>query len=316
MVCAIIVILKITEKGNNMKKRIFAIFLSALMLFAGCAKEEETDNIKVVATLFPQYDFVREIGKDKVQVELMLPPGADSHSYEPTPKEIMEIANSDIFVYTGNDMEPWISKIINGIGKDKLNILDVSEGVNLILDEHKEHNHNKDPHIWTSPVNAIKMCENIVDGLIKADEKNKDFYLNNFHEYKVKLEKLDKDFKNTVENGKRKKIVFGGKFALNYFVKEYGISVVSAYENCQDNSEPGARQMADIVNIIKEENIPVIYYEELSNPKVSRTLSEETGVEILLFHSCHNLSKDDFISGKTYLDIMNDNLINLKRGLM
>lgn len=301
-----------------MKNKFTIIFLLLIFLIpAGCAKKEEsTDNIKIIATLFPQYDFVREIGKDKVQVKLLLPPGADSHSYEPTPKEIMEIADSDIFVYTGNNMEPWVSKILSGISEDKLNILDVSEGVSLILDEHKEHSNGVDPHIWSSPVNAIKMCENIVNNLIITDEKNKDFYLENFENYKKKLEKLDMDFRNAVENGKRKKIVFGGKFALNYFVKEYGISVISAYENCQDNSEPGARQMADIVNVINKENIPVIYFEELSDPKVAKTISEETGVEMLLFHSCHNLSKEDFLSGKTYLSIMNDNLINLKRGII
>jgi len=232
-------------------------------------------------------------------------------------------------------MEPWAEKIIQSTDSDSINILDVSNGITLEKEEHEheedeyeedeiensgehggdEHNHEYDPHIWTSPVMAKKMVDNIAASLCYVDSENASYYKSNAENYKKQLDELDSEFSDIVSTGVRNKIYFGGRFALHYFTEQYGLEHESAYDNCSSETEPNARDIAQIIDEIKENEIPVIYYEELTDPKVSRSISEDTGVEMLLFHSCHNISKDDFEKGVTYLDLMKQNAENLRKGL-
>lgn len=335
-----------------MKKLLNAILVALLAsaLF-GCTQNQNTPNvikdelvnkkIKVVTTLFPQYDFARQIAGDKAEIVLLLPPGAESHSFEPTPSDIISINKSDVFIYTGKYMEPWAERIIQSIDSGTVNVLDASSGITLVKEEHDHnegdhhdgeldedeheheeevhggdgHNHEYDPHIWTSPVIAIKMVDNIASSLCYADPENASYYKANAESYKMQLGLLNDEFSEIVTSGLRNKIYFGGRFALHYFIEEYGLEYESAYDNCSSETEPSARDMAHIIDEIKENNIPVIYYEELTDPKVSRSISEDTGAEMMLFHSCHNLSKKDFDSGVTYLDLMKQNAENLRKGL-
>jgi len=334
-----------------MKKILTVIFvvLLAASLF-GCTQNQKTsdlsenensnEKIKIVTTLFPQYDFARQIAGDKAEVALLLPPGAESHSFEPTPSDIITINKADIFIYTGKYMEPWAEKIIQSTDSDTINILDVSNGITLFKEDHEHdeeehdedehteddidnseehggdgHNHEYDPHIWTSPVIAKKMVDNIAASLCYVDSENASYYKSNAEKYKKQLDELDAEFNEIVNTGVRNKIYFGGRFALHYFTEEYGLEHESAYDNCSSETEPSAHDIAQIIDEIKEHKIPVIYYEELTDPKVSRSISEDTGAEMLLFHSCHNISKEDFEKGVTYLDIMKQNAENLKKGL-
>ncbi len=338
-------------------KKIFTVILVVLLASAlsGCTQnhnvsdtlenEENIEKLKIVTTLFPQYDFARQIAGDNAEITLLLPPGADSHSFEPTPADIIAINNADIFIYTGKYMEPWADKIIKSIDSDSINILDVSAGITLVKeedehehnedeeehehdDEHEEdeeehehdeddhgHSHEYDPHIWTSPVMARKMTDNIAASLCYVDPDNASFYKSNAENYKTRLDELDAEFREIVSSGLRNKLYFGGKFALYYFAAEYGLEYKSAYDNCSSETEPSAQDIAQIINEIKENNVPVIYYEELTDPKVSRSISEDTGAEMLLFHSCHNVSKEDFEKGVTYLELMTQNTENLRKGL-
>lgn len=340
-------------------KRIITAILVVLLATAlfGCTqnqntsdileKENSIEKIKIVTTLFPQYDFTRQIAGDKAEIALLLPPGAESHSYEPTPSDIISINKADVFIYTGKYMEPWADKIIQSIDSDTVNILDVSSGIPLDKEEHEHehdehdehdeheneehedeehedesiaegevgHNHEYDPHIWTSPVIAKKMVDNIAASLCYVDTKNASYYISNAENYKKQLDSLDAEFTDIVNNSARNKIYFGGRFALHYFAEEYGLEYKSAYDNCSSETEPSVHDIAEIIDEINEYNIPTIYYEELTDPKVSRSISEDTGVEMLLFHSCHNISKTDFDNGVTYLDLMKQNAENLKKGL-
>ncbi|HBD65212.1 MAG TPA: ABC transporter substrate-binding protein [Clostridiales bacterium] len=327
-------------------KKILNAILVALLASAlfGCTQNQNTPNvikdelvnkkIKVVTTLFPQYDFTRQIVGDKAEIVLLLPPGAESHSFEPTPSDIISINKADVFIYTGKYMEPWAERIIQSIDSGTVNVLDASSGITLVKEEHNHdedehhdgeheeevhgedgHNHEYDPHIWTSPVMAIKMVDNIASSLCYADPENASYYKANAESYKMQLGLLNDEFSEIVASGLRNKIYFGGRFALHYFIEEYGLEHESAYDNCSSETEPSARDMAHIIDEIKENNIPVIYYEELTDPKVSRSISEDTGAEMMLFHSCHNLSKKDFDSGVTYLDLMKQNAENLRKGL-
>lgn len=281
---------------------------------------ESGKKLKIVATLFPQYDFARQIAGDKADVILLLPPGTDSHSFEPTASNIIDINKSDLFIYTGKYMEIWAERIIESLESDDVTILDVSKGITLVKNEEEEndlvgHYHEYDPHIWTSPVMAKTMAENIGTTLCYLDPENADYYKARTEKYLNELESLNLEIKTIVEDGKRNKIYFGERFALYYFAKEYGLDYMSAYDNCSSETEPSVHDMALIIDEVKENNIPVIYYQELSDPKVSRAISEATGAKMLLFHSCHNLTKEDFDNGVTYVDLMKQNAINLKEGL-
>ena len=308
-------------------KQGMAAVLAGLGLAAslsGCAaqkvQEEENGKLQVVATLFPQYDFARQVAGDLAQVTLLMPPGVESHSFEPTPQDMVTIENADLFIYTGDVMEPWAQSILDGVGRQEA-VLDVSSGITLEPDgvgdgEEDGHEHGGlDPHIWTSPVLAQKMVENIRDALCEKDPGHAEDYQANAESYLEQLKALDQEFREIVSTGKRQEIVFAGRFAFHYFVKEYGLDYVAAYDSCSHESEPSARAVAEIVERIRADQIPVVYYEELVDPKVARSISEETGAKTLLLHSCHNVSKEEFERGEGYLSLMQQNAKNLREGL-
>ena len=180
---------------------------------------------------------------------------------------------------------------------------------------HEGHEHNVDPHIWTNPVFAKEMAIKICDALCGIDPENEEYYRGNLDEVILKLENLDSEFRNIVSESKDKFIVFGGRFAFYYFVEEYGISYVSAYESCSSEAEPSAAKISEIIKTVKDRGIKTIYYEELTTGKVADIICEETGAEKVILHSCHNISSEDFNSGLSYFDIMEQNAVNLRKGL-
>lgn len=286
------------------------------------------EKISITTTLFPQYDFAKAIAGDKANVKMILPLGSESHNYEPSPSDIIDIDSSDMFIYTGDYMEGWVSNILGNL-TDTM-VVDVSKNITLdkVEDENDhdhdddtdhdhahEHHHDYDPHIWTSPKNAMIIVDNITNALCDLDTKNAEYYKSNAQEYKLKLQHLDEEFQQVVQNGNTNKIFFGGKFALYYFARDYGLQYVSAYDSCSDETEPSAKTVASIISQMKEQHIPVIFYEELTNPTVAQTIANETGATPLLFHSCHNVSKEDFDNGVTYLSLMEQNVKNLKLAL-
>ena len=284
---------------------------------AGCSEREK---LKVIATLFPQYDFTRQIAGNRADVRLLLPPGSESHTYEPSPSDIIRIDKADMFIYTGRNMEHWADKIISSVKSEKIMAVDVSKGIKLIRhedEEHegKQHQHVFDPHIWTDPANAVIMADNILSSLCAARPEEAEYFRENAKKFKRELKKLDKEFSDAVSSGSRKKIVFGGRNAFAYFLRRYGLESVSASDFCSTQADPGVKRIAEIIRDVRKEKIPVIYYGELVLPKTAKTISEETGVRLLPLNSCHNLSAEDMKKGKTYLSIMRENLFNLKEGL-
>jgi len=295
--------------------------VSLIFLLAGCASDSEkevpavkdtkSDKLQVVATLFPQYDFARQIAGDMAEVTLLLPPGVESHSFEPTPSDIIKINESELFVYTGEYMEPWSQKIIDSMqdSGSRSTVLDVSQGIELVKTE------EIDPHFWTDPLTAKVMVANIRDALSRVDPTNADYYKENAVKYIAELDALDAEFKTIVSSGKRDEIIFGSRFALYYFTKRYGLSYESAFDSCSSETEPSARTVAGLIEEIRKEQIPVIYYAEMEDPKVAKSISAETGAKLLLFHSCHNVTKEEWKAGATYLSLMKQNAENLKEGL-
>lgn len=294
-------------------------------LLAGCAGQDAGDSmeppahtegkVNVVATLFPQYDFARQVGGDRAEVRLLMPPGVESHSYEPTPADMLAINACDLFIYTGEHMEPWAENILRSTTNENLIILDLSAGVALSGAHTHDGETTADPHIWTSPVIAKQMVTAIQNALAYKDPDGADTYKRNAEAYVAELDALDAQFRDIVASGARKKMIFGGRFAFHYFVEEYGLEYDAAFDACGEETEPSAASLARIIGEVRDEGIPVVYYEELTEPKVARSIARETGAEPLLFHSCHNVSRDEFEQGVTYLDLMRQNAENLKRGL-
>ncbi len=298
-------------------KRLWPILLLPALL-SGChappAPHPDDGRLSVVTTLFPQYDFARQIAGEYADVTLLLPPGTESHTFEPTPTDIARIQEADLFVYTGDAMEPWAGRILESA---HVRSVDLSACVPLDEDEHGHgHEHGGvDPHIWTSPVKARRMALSLTDALCEADGLHAETYRQRSEEYDRELAALDKTLRDLVEGADRRELVFGGRFALHYFTEEYGLSHLSAYDSCSEESEPSAKAVARLIDFVREERIPVVYYEELTDPKVARVICEETGAKLLLFHSCHNVSREELRQGVTYLSLMRQNAEHLREGL-
>lgn len=300
------------------KLTLLFLIIAAVFSFSACGTENasktDKDKIDIIATLFPQYDFARAITGDKANVKMLLSPGTESHDYDPTPAAVLEISEADIFIYTGDSMETWAAEMLKNINTEKVRVLDCTQGIEFRRSD-DEHDHEIDPHVWTSPVNAGIMVKNILDAVCTVDPGNTEYYRSNADNYLKQLEELDAEFRTIVAEGKRKEIVFGSRFALKYFAEEYGLSYTAAIASCESEDEPSVSVMNSIIEKVKTEKIPVVYYEELTEPRIAQKIAEATGCEIRQFHSCHNLSKDEFDRGVSYIDLMKENAKVLKEGL-
>ncbi len=303
-------------------KKLIAVILCAAVIFScvGCMRKDNTDEnkLQVVTTIFPLYDFARQVGGDKIQLTLILPTGGEVHSYEPTPKDVITIKESDLFIAQGGDADPWTGAVINDADSKKLNVLYALEGITLMSEDHEHpslssHVHT-DPHVWTTPKNACTISENICKKLCDIDAENSDYYRENLAEYKEKLDSLDEKFALLTKNCD-KTIVFADQFPLRYFAKEYNLKYLAAFPGCSSESEPTASAVAQIIDTVKKEKIPVVFYTETSNKQLANAVCEETGAKKLLFHSCHSVTDDELKSGVTYLDLMEKNYEALKKAI-
>ncbi len=315
-----------------MKKKIFLLFtvlaIVIASVFLGCGqKENQVSGVKIVSTIFPQYDFARAITGDKGSLKMLIPPGGEAHTYEPTPQDIISIQEADVFLYIGGESDAWVDNILDSVDTSKTKVVKLIDYVDTLQEEtvegmqeekHSDEDDNEpetDEHIWTSPKNAIKMVNAISDAICQADSQNDKYYKENTKDYVSKLEELDKSFSEIVKNGKRNEIIFGDRFPLIYFTKEYGLKYYAAFPGCASETEPSASTIAFLTDKVKEDKIPVVFKIELSSSAVADTIAGETGAKVLTFYSCHNLTKDQFNNGETYLSMMTDNLAVLKTAL-
>ncbi len=306
---------------QRLKKIIAAVLCMCLLCcFAGCSdanENHENGKLSIVCTLFPQYDFVRQIVGDKAQVTLLLTPGTDSHSYDPSPADMVKINECDLFVYTGAVMEAWAAQVIGALPQS-VRVLNVSEGLSLSAVNHAgethgdKHEHSADPHVWTNPQNAEIITRRIADLLREIDSENADEYTVAADIYIRKLRKLDSDIEKAVKAAEYKKIIVCDRFSMHYFCERYGIDYLAAFDSCTSNTEPSPAVIVEITKAVKENKIPAVFAAELSNRKVADAVAEQTGAKVLELHSCHNLSAEDFEAGEGYLSLMQRNLENLK----
>ena len=312
-----------------MKKilKIMVVTLILVVSLTGCSQSnKDNDKLTIISTSFPGYDFARAITKDSdnVSVKMLLKPGVESHEFEPTPQDIIDIKNSDIFIYVGGDSDEWISDVLDDIDTDKTKIIKLMDLVDLkeeeIVDgmeddEEEEEDVEYDEHVWTSPINAIKIINNLKDEIISLDNSNSEIYEKNASNYINELKDIDTQIRDIVDSSKRKEIIFGDRFPLSYFVDEYGLTYYAAFPGCSDANEASAKTISFLIDKVKEDNIPVIFHIELSNGKIASAIADETKVKVLEFNSAHNISQKDFDAEVTYVDIMKNNVKVLKEAL-
>lgn len=370
---------KFSRKTEFLRKSVvFIVTISMILGMTGCGKTtEKEDNyrLKIVTSLFPYYDMARAVIGDVkgIDLKMIVTPGQDSHSFEPTPSDVIQMENADVLIYNGGSLETWIDTLLDSLNNknqiqmkmmDYVDVLneEIVEGMDTRFEEHdhdehshKEDNHNKekhkedshseenhkednhsedssndsefhnedseeeheetDEHIWTSPVNEIIMTEKICETLSKALPEEKENFQKNAESYISQLKELDNEFRTIVENAKINEIIFADKFPLQYFAKEYGLKYYAAFPGCGSDMEPSAKTIGFLVDKIKEDNIKAVFYLELSSHIVADAIETDTGAKPLQFNSCHNITQKQFDSGVTYVDLMKENVNNLKIAL-
>lgn len=338
----------INRYSKNRKKTVLmAILLTFIMVLSGCqanSSQTETDNkgtteagntlqnnkeeaaqLNIVTTLFPQFDFTKQLGGDAVNVTLIIPPGVEPHAFEPTPQDVLKMLDADVLIYTSADMEPWITSVLETLDPSKTLVVDASVGVEMLASDHEEdadheeevhdEDNGMDPHYWLDPNNAIIMVKNIEAALSEKLPEKATFFSENATKLTQDIEEMDQAIIEAVARFDSKTILSGGHFAFGYFAHRYGLENVSPYEGFSPDAEPTPQKIAQLIDTISSTKAKAIYYEELIDPRVAKVISDETGVEMLLLHAAHNISKEELSNGTTYLEIMYGNLERLKEGL-
>ncbi len=297
-----------------LKAFISALLVSALVTITGCsAKAPEKDGLKVITVNFPPYDFVKQITGGSVIPDMLLKGGQDAHTYEPTAKDIMRINDADLFICTGGESDAWVDRIAGSLDGG-VKIIRMTDFAELIETGHEEHEHahdhdadEYDEHVWTSPKNAITICEGITDALCEVAPGNAELYRSGLDEYKALLSQLSDELQAAADKLKSP-LIFGDRFPFMYMARDYGIEYYAAFSGCSSDTEPSAAKMTELIDKAKETNARVIYHIEFSTEKVAKALAESVGADIRLMHSCHTVSEEDLTAGETYISIMRRNI--------
>lgn len=288
-------------------------------VFCSCGEvERSTGKISVVTTIFPYYDFARSVSKGTCDVDMLLKPGSDVHSFEPTPSDILKIRNADLFIYNGGESDEWVDSILESLGDtDKPVVMKMTDYVKPLTEMDADHHaeDEEDEHIWTSLDNAKTLVSKISDEVSKLDSKNKSIYHRNGLDYIEKISKVQSEIENTVNSSKSKKIVVGDRFPLLYFATEFSLDWECAFPGCSTETEPSLDRLSKLTDTIEKDKIKTILKLEMSENKVADTLADETNTKVRTFYSAESVSKEDFANNITYVDLMERNNNALKEAL-
>ncbi len=302
-----------------------AVIASAsLIMLSDGEKVYSKNKTTVVATTFAQFDFAREIARDEAEVIMLLAPGEESHTYEPTPEDIMKIQQCDIFIYGGGESDKWADNILKAAPKS-VRVIRMMDVVELYETEHHHtgdediHDHEDeaeyDEHVWTSPLNAIKIVEAICDELMECDKGNAEFYASNSEAYISELRLLDEKFEELFSGTRNKTIIVGDRFPFRYFAERYSVSYLSAFPGCSAQAEANPKTIAELIEKCKHDNVSTVFKVDLSNGNVAETIAEAVGARVETLYSCHVVSDEDYNEGITYIGLMNRNLDVLSEAL-
>jgi len=256
-----------------MKRFSILVMLLPVVLICGCVsqKDASSSQIHVVTTIAPLKEFIESVGGDKVQIIVMVPPGAEPHTFEPTPSQMRELANADLYVMNGAGLEFWMDRLIQG--NKKMVVLDSSKGIDLIQESEGE----MDPHIWLSLCNAAVQVENIYAGLIEVDPADKDYYLKNKEDYLQKLQFLDAELNQSFAQ-KDRKIFIVHHPAWTYFARDYNLDQMPLMEN---DKEPGPKYLGEVIDLARKNNITTLFVEPEFNPKSAEAIAREINASIV-----------------------------------
>ncbi len=299
--------------------------LSATILLLPCySLGQSPPKLKCVTTLFPLQEFARAVGGDHSQTDLLLPPGAEPHSWEPKPSDLGKIYQADIFIFTDPAMEPWVNDILAAAKNNRLKIIQASKGLHLLgvgndeLGERSSASHAEsgkmDPHIWLDFSLDQKILEAIAAAFSEKDPAHASKYRANAAAYIKKLDAVDQKYRKSLSRCRHRQFILGGHSAFSYLAQRYGLQQTALY-GLSPNAEPIPKKLATVVQAIKNQGVRYIYFEELVNPKLAQVLAKETGVSTLVLNDGANLTKDQLKNGVTFLELMEMNLENLRRGL-
>jgi zinc transport system substrate-binding protein len=309
------------------KKKIFSLGTAVFLVFLlpPSIFGQPLSTLKVMTSLFPLQEFARVVGGEKVQVILLLPPGAEAHSWEPKPSDVAKITQADIFIYIGASMEPWVDKVLKAAQGKKLRVLEASRGLSLLKAEPEEqgraiHSHGHfgpgkmDPHVWLDFTLDLKIVDEIATVFSEKDSAHAFLYKNNAEIYKQKLKNLDQKYQYSFAQCRHRQILLSGHAAFAYLAKRYALQQI-ALSGISPDAEPTPQKMAEMIKATRKKGIKFIYSEELVNPKLSQALAKEAGVGILVLNPGHNLTPKQVREKVTFLELMEKNLRNLQRGL-
>ena len=336
-----------TRNLFSLKRTVFSLLFSLMILFSAVpigARAEEPARLRLVAAVFPAYDFARVVAGDAAEVTLLLPPGADAHSYEPTPQDMIAIQNADLFLYTGGESDSWLERVLDSLGDDAPETFAMADCVTLLEEElsqsmaqehgHAGHDHEEDghedghehedeheemdEHVWTSMRNASVICDAIAETLEEMDPENKEIYQTNAENYKAKLSTLDQKYQETVDTDRQNTLIFADRFAFRYLVDDYGLNYYAAFSGCSAESEASFKTVTFLAGKLDELGIKTVLTIEKSDDRIAQTVIENTkkkDQKILELNSMQSITSDEIKNGVTYLSVMEDNLKVLKEAL-
>lgn len=313
----------------KLKRALILIVLLLIATLSACnannrAKTDGSGKVTVYTSFYIMYDFTLKIAGDRAEVINMVPAGTEPHDWEPSPKDITGLYNADLFIYSGCGMEGWVTKVLDSIRNADLITIEASRDIKHELIQHNGHDENGkqdhsfdengyDPHVWLNPLYAKKQMEAIKDGLTGIDPDNRDFYRDNYEFYANKLDELDNAYRSAINEFSRKEIVVSHE-AFGYLCNAYGLTQI-AIEGISSESEPTPAKMAEIIDFVKENDVKVIFFEELASPKVAEAIARETGAKTALLNPIEGLSEENIKAGGDYFSIMEENLQALKEAL-
>ncbi len=311
-------------KQSTLGKKIFQFFLSffLILILSGFQAQnlDGAKKIRIVTSVFPLLEFAEAVSGERGEVSLLLPPGAEIHTWQTRPIDIIRLSSADLFIYIGADLEPWLHDLLKSVRNSNLRVLEASRGIPLIDEEgivHNAHEHEHgayDPHIWLDFKNDQRIVDKIAAVLSEMDPEGSSIFKKNTSAYKEKLRRLDQKFKDGLKDCVHRTIILGGHAAFGYLARSYDLRQISLYGLSPDSS-PTPKKLIEVVELAKKHRIKVIFFEIYVSDELAKVLAEEVGARTLVLNPGANLTKKQLKSGKTFFDIMEANLENLKDGL-
>lgn len=287
-------------------------FLAVCLGASASADMEAQPKIKIVASIFPLQEFAREVAGEHGDISLLLPPGAGVHTWQPRPSDIIRLSAADLFIYIGGGLEPWINDVLRSLSSSRPRVLVVMDSLPLTRPDNKEH--NEDAHIWLDLGIDREIVSLLARTLGQIAPAKAAAFEDNANRYSEKLRQIEEQYAGTLGHCGQRTFLLGGHAAFGYLAAKFGLEQ-KAVSGLSPDAEPTPGRLMEAIQWAKMNGIRAVFREANANDKMARLLAEEIGAEILVLHPGANLSKREWTSGLTFLDIMARNLDNLKRGL-